>query len=88
MLADEQAYAQLYTSVAQCCEPTVRRCAGMSTGRGRPAEVFAANELPHLKPVPDTVFDIPRSTHPKVAPDGAYAGQCQKSKPVPPTASD
>ena len=35
----------------------------------RPAEVFAAEELPELKPVPEVVFDIPVWTHPKVAPD-------------------
>jgi transposase len=35
----------------------------------RPAEVFATDELPQLKPVPDEVFDIPTWTHPKVAPD-------------------
>ena len=44
--------------------------AGMSrTTRLRPAEVFAADELPRLKPLPDTVFDIPTWSHPKVAPD-------------------
>jgi hypothetical protein len=39
------------------------------TTRLRPAEVFAAEEQPELKPVPDEVFDIPNWTHPKVAPD-------------------
>ena len=39
------------------------------TTRLRPAEVFATDELPQLKPVPDTVFDVPVWTHPKVAPD-------------------
>ena len=39
------------------------------TTRLRPAEVFATDELPKLKPVPDEVFDIPTWTHPKVAPD-------------------
>jgi transposase len=39
------------------------------TTRLRPAEVFAAEEAPTLKPVPDEVFDIPTWTHPKVAPD-------------------
>ena len=39
------------------------------TTRLRPAEVFTVDELPHLKPVPETVFDIPSWTHPKVAPD-------------------
>uniref|UniRef100_UPI003F9B1FBF IS21 family transposase n=1 Tax=Mycobacterium sp. TaxID=1785 RepID=UPI003F9B1FBF len=39
------------------------------TTRLRPAEVFAAEEQPQLKPVPEEVFDIPTWTHPKVAPD-------------------
>jgi transposase len=39
------------------------------TTRLRPAEVFATDELPKLKPVPDEVFDIPTWTRPKVAPD-------------------
>jgi hypothetical protein len=39
------------------------------TTRCRPAEVFAADELPALTPVPDTAFDVPSWTHPKVAPD-------------------
>src|SRR4029078_7176932 len=33
------------------------------------AEVSPVDALPHLKPVPETVFDIPSWTHPKVAPD-------------------
>ena len=50
----------------------MRQTAGMrihGTTRLRPAEVFAADELPALKPVPETVFDVPSWTHPKVAPD-------------------
>jgi transposase len=39
------------------------------TTRLRPAEVFSAEELPALGPVPQEVFDIPVWTHPKVAPD-------------------
>jgi transposase len=39
------------------------------TTRMRPAEVFCADELPVLKPVPDTAFDVPVWTRPKVAPD-------------------
>ena len=39
------------------------------TTRCRPAEVFAADEHPKLKPAPDGAFDIPTWTHPKVAPD-------------------
>lgn len=39
------------------------------TTRLRPAEVFAADELPALKAAPTEVFDVPVWTHPKVAPD-------------------
>ncbi|MET8875093.1 hypothetical protein [Nocardia sp. NPDC004604] len=39
------------------------------TTRLRPAEVFAADEHPKLKPLPDTTFDIPTWANPKVAPD-------------------
>lgn len=39
------------------------------TTRLRPAEVFTAEELPALKPLPQTVFDVPVWTQPKVAPD-------------------
>jgi len=39
------------------------------TTRLHPAEVFGAEELPALKPVPEDVFDIPVWAHPKVAPD-------------------
>ncbi|GAB2731965.1 hypothetical protein GCM10027089_64100 [Nocardia thraciensis] len=39
------------------------------TTRLRPAEVFASDEHPKLKPLPDTVFDIPTWVNPKVAPD-------------------
>lgn len=39
------------------------------TTRLRPAEVFSAEELPALRPVPETVFDVPVWTQPKVAPD-------------------
>jgi transposase len=53
-------------------EQWCRDTAGMrihGTTRLRPAEVFAAEELPRLKPVAEAVFDIPSWTHPKVAPD-------------------
>ncbi|MGW4771927.1 IS21 family transposase [Nocardia sp. NPDC004278] len=49
-----------------------RETAGMrihGTTRLRPAEVFAADEHPKLKPLPDTIFDIPTWANPKVAPD-------------------
>ena len=55
-----------------CAEHWCAAVAGMrvhGTTRLHPAEVFATEELPELKPVPDEVFDIPTWTHPKVAPD-------------------
>lgn len=64
-----------FRDLADCRDRAERWCrdtAGMrihGTTRLRPAEVFAAEELPHLKPVPEAVFDIPVWTHPKVAPD-------------------
>src|SRR5271167_4624896 len=39
------------------------------TTRLHPAEVFATDEQPKLKPAPDDTFDIPIWTHPKVVPD-------------------
>lgn len=39
------------------------------TTRMRPAEVFTAEELPALAPMPEAGFDIPIWTQPKVAPD-------------------
>lgn len=50
-----------------CAEVAGMRIHG--TTRCRPAEVFATDEAPKLKPAPDEVFDIPTWTHPKVAPD-------------------
>jgi transposase len=64
-----------FRDLADCRERAERWCrevAGMrvhGTTRLRPAEVFAADELPRLKPLPDTAFDIPTWAHPKVAPD-------------------
>jgi transposase len=64
-----------FRDLDDCRERAQRWCrevAGMrvhGTTRLRPAEVFAAEELPKLKPLPDTVFDIPAWAHPKVAPD-------------------
>ena len=55
-----------------CAEQWCAAVAGMrvhGTTRLHPAEVFATEELPKLKPVADEVFDIPTWTHPKVAPD-------------------
>ena len=49
-----------------------REVAGMrvhGTTRLRPAEVFATDEAPQLRPLPDEPFDIPAWAHPKVAPD-------------------
>jgi hypothetical protein len=64
-----------FRGLDDCRERAARWCregAGMrvhGTTRLRPAEVFATDEHPKLKPVPDTAFDIPTWTHPKVAPD-------------------
>jgi len=61
-LGDCRARAQLW-----CSQIAGIRIHG--TTRLRPAEVFGAEELPALKPVPEDVFDIPVWAHPKVAPD-------------------
>jgi transposase len=64
-----------FRDLDECRERAARWCrdiAGMrvhGTTRVRPAEVFAADEHPKLKPLPDTEFDIPAWAHPKVAPD-------------------
>jgi transposase len=64
-----------FRDIGDCRQRAERWClqvAGMrvhGTTRLRPAEVFAADEQPKLRPVPDEVFDIPTWTHPKVAPD-------------------
>jgi transposase len=50
-----------------CAEVAGMRVHG--TTRCRPADVFATDEQPKLRPTPDEVFDIPTWTHPKVAPD-------------------
>lgn len=39
------------------------------TTRQRPAEVFAADELPRLRPAPTASFELPTYSTPKVAPD-------------------
>jgi transposase len=64
-----------FHSLQECRERAERWCAQTAgirihgTTRCRPAEVFATDELPQLKLMPDTVFDVPSWTHPKVAPD-------------------
>lgn len=64
-----------FRDLDDCRERAERWCrdvAGMrvhGTTRLRPAEVFATDEHPKLKPLPDTAFDIPTWAHPKVAPD-------------------
>ena len=64
-----------FRDIGDCKVRAERWCgqvAGMrvhGTTRLRPAEVFAADEQPTLKPAPDEEFDIPTWTHPKVAPD-------------------
>lgn len=64
-----------FRDLGDCRERAARWCretAGMrihGTTRLRPAEVFATDEHPRLKPLPDTAFDIPAWANPKVAPD-------------------
>jgi hypothetical protein len=64
-----------FRNLGECRDRAEQWCAttaGMrihGTTRCRPAEVFAADELPALGPVPDTAFDVPVWTAPKVAPD-------------------
>ncbi len=64
-----------FRDIGDCRQRAEQWCtqvAGMrihGTTRCRPAEVFAADEAPKLRPVPDEVFDIPTWAHPKVAPD-------------------
>ncbi|MFI5541653.1 IS21 family transposase [Nocardia sp. NPDC051900] len=64
-----------FRDLEDCRERAQRWCretAGMrihGTTRLRPAEVFATDEAPKLKPLPDNVFDIPTWVNPKVAPD-------------------
>jgi transposase len=50
-----------------CVEVAGTRVHG--TTRLRPGEVFASEEQPELRPVPDGAFDIPTWVRPKVAPD-------------------
>lgn len=61
-LADCQERAQYW-----CSQTAGMRIHG--TTRMRPAEVFGAEEAPALGPVPESSFDIPSWSHPKVAPD-------------------
>jgi transposase len=64
-----------FRDIADCRERAVvwcREVAGMrvhGTTRQRPAEVFAAEEAPRLRPAPAEPFAIPTYTRPKVAPD-------------------
>jgi transposase len=58
------------------CRAQARRWCGEVAGmrvhgttRCRPGEVFATDEQPKLRPVPDEAFDIPTWVRPKVAPD-------------------
>ncbi|MGH3697418.1 MAG: hypothetical protein ACRDRX_26125 [Pseudonocardiaceae bacterium] len=54
-----------FRDLDECRERAARWCREVAgtrvhgTTRLRPAEVFAAEEHPKLKPVPGTVFDIP-----------------------------
>ena len=64
-----------FRDLYECRERAEHWCAELAgmrvhgTTRCRPAEVFAADEQPQLKPLPDEAFDIPAWTRPKVAPD-------------------
>ncbi|MEV6341601.1 hypothetical protein AB0M12_43655 [Nocardia vinacea] len=64
-----------FRDLADCRERAARWCTQVAgtrvhgTTRLRPAEVFAADEAPELKPLSDEPFDIPTWAHPKVAPD-------------------
>ncbi len=64
-----------FRDIDDCRERAERWCrdvAGMrvhGTTRLHPVQVFAAEEQPKLKPLPDEAFDVPAWTHPKVAPD-------------------
>jgi transposase len=64
-----------FRDINDCRERAERWCgqvAGMrvhGTTRCRPGEVFATDEAPQLRPLPEEVFDIPTWTRPKVAPD-------------------
>jgi transposase len=64
-----------FRDIEDCRERAERWCREVAgtrihgTTRLRPGEVFTAEEHPKLKPLPDTAFDIPTWTHPKVAPD-------------------
>jgi len=64
-----------FRDLTDCRERAVIWCRDVAgtrvhgTTRQRPAEVFAVEELPLLRPVPVEPFPIPTYTHPKVAPD-------------------
>ena len=64
-----------FRDITDCRERAVVWCSAVAgtrvhgTTQLRPAEVFAAEELPLLLPVPETGFVVPSYTHPKVAPD-------------------
>ncbi|MFI9538132.1 Mu transposase domain-containing protein [Nocardia fusca] len=64
-----------FRDIDDCRERAARWCrenAGMrihGTTRLPPAEVFASEEHPKLKPMPEGAFDIPTWVNPKVAPD-------------------
>jgi transposase len=66
---------EAFRDLADCRERAVVWCrdvAGLrvhGTTRARPAEVFTAEELPRLRPVPSDPFVVPVYSRPKVAPD-------------------
>ncbi len=64
-----------FRDIDDCRERAAVWCAGVAgtrihgTTQRRPAEVFAAEELPLLLPAPTDRFAVPSYTRPKVAPD-------------------
>jgi transposase len=64
-----------FRDIDECRERAAVWCAEVAgmrvhgTTRCRPAEVFAAEEQPRLRPAPSTPFAIPVYSRPKVAPD-------------------
>jgi hypothetical protein len=66
---------ETFRDLADCRERAVVWCRDVAgervhgTTRARPVEVFTAEELPRLRPVPSELFVVPSYSRPKVAPD-------------------
>lgn len=64
-----------FRDIEDCRERAAKWCRDVAgtrvhgTTRQHPAEVFAVEEAPHLKPLPNKPFDVPTYSKPKVAPD-------------------